>query len=113
MKPGDIVAVPGRDRHWVVLPVTRNMIRRGLNTTTPGMHLFGGAWYGRDLLSHKTYGKIANISLARSLLQSSSCYQPTRGAFKVVGNVRVRRTMKDDLKIPSLAISRIRDRAKS
>jgi hypothetical protein len=94
MKAGTIVKIPGHSRAWVVLPVTRTMIRRGLNTDKPGMHLFGGAWYGRDLLNDKAYGKVLPLS----------------GPRKVVGSVAARRTLKGDLRVPSTAMKRIRER---
>lgn len=92
MKAGTIVKIPGHSRSWVALPVTRTMIRRGINTEKPGMHLFGGAWYGSDLLNDKAYGKVL----------------PLNGPRKVVGSVAARRTLKGDLKVPTRAMKRIR-----
>jgi len=48
----------GSRRVAVELKVTRRDLSQGLNARTTGRHLFGGAWYGRDLASTKSYGKI-------------------------------------------------------
>ena len=81
MKAGDIVRVTGYHRDWVALPVTAKEIRRGVNARTPGLYLFGGAWYGKDLMRNATYGKVI----------------PATGAHKVVGHVKSRRTLRGDL----------------
>jgi hypothetical protein len=48
----------GRAVLTVELPVTRRDLARGVNAARPGRYLFRGAWYGRDLTSIETYGKI-------------------------------------------------------
>lgn len=47
-----------RYRLCVALPVTLKDLRAGLNANARGLHLFRGAWYGNDLLSIDTFGKI-------------------------------------------------------
>lgn len=45
----------------VALPVTWRDIQLhglGFNADRPGIYLFRGAWYGRDLTRHSTFGKI-------------------------------------------------------
>ena len=82
MKAGDIVRIPGHYRDWVALPVTAKQFRRGVNVPAPGMYLFGGAWYGTDLMTNATYGKVIRAT----------------GRHKVVGHVKSRRTLRGDLK---------------
>lgn len=91
MKAGTIVRIPGYHRPWVALPVTRAQVRRGLNTHRSGMHLFGGPWYGKNLMDNTSYGKII----------------PLAGPRRVIGHVRVRRTRRGELAIPSRARQRL------
>ena len=58
MRTGDLVRARGYKRLWVVLPVSRNQAKRLMNARGPGTYLFGGLWYGRDPLSHRSYGKM-------------------------------------------------------
>lgn len=58
MKKGDLIRVPGSKRCYVALPVTQADIARGINADAPGLHLFGGYWYGGGPLRKKSYGKI-------------------------------------------------------
>lgn len=58
MKIGDLVKVPGASRLYVVLPLTKADIVRGMNAESPGLHLFGGYWYSGGPLRHRSYGKI-------------------------------------------------------
>ncbi len=48
----------GNRRVAVELDVTRRHLAEGINARTVGRHMFYGAWYGRDLKSTRTYGKI-------------------------------------------------------
>jgi hypothetical protein len=85
MKAGDIIRIPGHSRDWVALPVTRMQVtrRKGrINTRVPGLHLFGGAWYGTNLMNSSTFGKIV----------------PAKGPHKIVGHVNDRRTLRGDLR---------------
>lgn len=97
MKAGDIVKVSGHNRVWVALPVTRKQVRRGVNARNPGLYLFGGAWYGKDLANIQSYGKII----------------PAANPHKVIGNIKNSRTLRGDLlsarynKISSKAIDRL------
>lgn len=58
MKAGDLVAVPGALRQYVVLPVSHMDIALGLDVKTPGLYLFGGYWYRGGALRHQAYGKV-------------------------------------------------------
>jgi hypothetical protein len=101
MKAGDIVRVPGYNRDWVALPLTLRNIRLGANARTPGMYLWGGAWYGRDLMNNRTFGKILRSNVPH----------------KIVGHVKIVRTLRNDLKdarrakLPSRTLARMRNRA--
>lgn len=48
----------GRRHLAVELPVTRRDLAQGVNAMRVGRYLFRGAWYGRDLTTLSTYGKI-------------------------------------------------------
>ncbi len=48
-------------RNWVVLPVTKKDIKRGINADQIGFFAFGGMWYGRNPMKIKSYGKIQSI----------------------------------------------------
>lgn len=64
-RAGDLVKVRGSRRKWVVLPVTREDVRRGANVRASGLHLFGGYWYASEAiggpLSPKAYGKVIEL----------------------------------------------------
>lgn len=94
MQPGTIVRIPKYTYAWVALPVTRLMLNQGINARKIGMHLFGGPWYGSDLMSAKTYGKIL----------------PLTGAHKVIGHVSCERTQKSAVRVKSRAIKRLEKR---
>ena len=48
-------------RSWVVLPVTKKDLKRGVNADKEGLYAFGGMWYGRNPMKIKSYGKILPI----------------------------------------------------
>lgn len=62
MKIGDLVKIPGTSRHYVVLPVERHDIARGVNVEAPGLYLFGGYWYKGGPLRHQAYGKVLPLT---------------------------------------------------
>jgi hypothetical protein len=49
-------------RNWVVLPITKNDLRRSVNADSEGLYAFGGMWYGRNPMKIKSYGKIQPIN---------------------------------------------------
>ena len=61
-------------RNWMVLPVTKKDLKRGINAYKEGLHAFGGMWYGRNPMKIKSYGKIRPIEedvyLVRRVLHS-------------------------------------------
>lgn len=62
VRHGDLVAVHGTRRKFVALSVTAKDIRRGLNVSKPGIHLFSGYWYANSTLGGPlcsgAYGKV-------------------------------------------------------
>lgn len=58
MRPGDLVRLRPCHRHWIALRVTLSDIKKGLDVFKPGIHIFGGFWYGRDPLQKDGYGKV-------------------------------------------------------
>lgn len=48
-------------RHWVVLPVTKEDFKKGINADSEGLYAFGGMWYGRNPMKRKSYGKISPV----------------------------------------------------
>lgn len=48
-------------RNWVVLPVTKKDLKRGVNAEKEGLYGFGGLWYGRNPTKIRSYGKISII----------------------------------------------------
>ena len=48
-------------RCWMVLPVTKKDLKRGINSDKEGLHAFGGMWYGRNPMKNNSYGKILSI----------------------------------------------------
>lgn len=48
-------------RLGVQIKTTAQDVRRGMNVDRPGLYMFRGAWYGRDLSSSQAYGKIEGV----------------------------------------------------
>jgi len=48
-------------RNWIVLPVTKKDLKRGINADKEGLYAFGGMWYGRNPMKIESYGKILPI----------------------------------------------------
>lgn len=48
-------------RNWIILPVSKKDIKRGMNAEKEGLYGFGGLWYGRNPMKSKNYGKISSI----------------------------------------------------
>ena len=68
MQHGDLIQVNGESRRYVALNVTQQDIRRyGLNTDTPGLHLFTGYWYPGSPLQHRAYGKIVHPRYVKNM----------------------------------------------
>lgn len=67
---GDVVEIL-RDgngmRKWVILEVTEADIEAGTDAVAPGLHAFGGMWYGDEALSINSYGKMISIDGATVL----------------------------------------------
>lgn len=53
-----IVKTSEFNRCWIVLPVTKKDISKGINADKEGLYGFGGMWYGRNPMKIKSYGKI-------------------------------------------------------
>jgi len=64
LKPGMLIRRNGKgyQRCWIVLPVTKKDLKRGINAPCEGLYGFGGMWYGRNPMKHRCYGKIANLT---------------------------------------------------
>lgn len=58
MRELSLVRVRGSNRLWVALYVCDHDIKAGINAKKPGVHLFGGMWYGRDPRKKTSFGKI-------------------------------------------------------
>lgn len=47
------------NRIWVVLDVSQNRFdTTTVNVEKPGLYAFGGMWYGYDIMSVDSYGKV-------------------------------------------------------
>jgi len=62
MKSGQLISFAHDSGNcWIILEVTLEMYRRSRyfrwNGYTPGFYAFRGFWYGRNPLSHKSFGK--------------------------------------------------------
>lgn len=63
LKKGMIIRFVDQDyvRNWIILPVTKKELNRGINAEGFGLYAFGGLWYGRNPMKTKSYGKIVPI----------------------------------------------------
>lgn len=60
IKEYDIVKVENdNNRLWVAHNVTQQDIEKGVNAINPGIHLFGGIWYGdKNPFKMSSFGKM-------------------------------------------------------
>ena len=61
VKERQIIRLSDSSRAWVVIAVTQKEIdddKDGINTDAPGLHCFGGMWYGDDPAKRSSFGKI-------------------------------------------------------
>jgi hypothetical protein len=61
LQHGDLIAVEGSHRYWVVLNISKKDLQNGINAPSPGLYGFGGMWYGRKVFHYKSYGKIQSL----------------------------------------------------
>jgi len=60
---GDVVKIPGYDRHWVALYIRQDVVDQGkIDVTEPGLYLFGGMWHGNEFWNPASYGKVVSSS---------------------------------------------------
>lgn len=70
-KEGDVVKTDSYSRLWVVFEVTQKEFdETDINVECPGLYAFGGMWYGTDITSRESFGKVL----------------PLDDSFEVVGN---------------------------
>jgi hypothetical protein len=67
IKHGSIIRfkdATANERNWIALNVTEDDIKNGANAESPGLHGFGGMWYGENVYSRRSYGKMIVIDSA-------------------------------------------------
>jgi hypothetical protein len=64
LRHGDVVDPVHRDegRCWVILKVTADDIKAGVDARRAGLYAFGGMWYGKKKADHSSYGKMLHLS---------------------------------------------------
>jgi hypothetical protein len=74
IKKHQIVKLKGYPRLGIVLEVTENDIKKGINADTHGLYVFSGMWYGRDKFKIKSFGKIHDLDEIEFIVHDSCHY---------------------------------------
>lgn len=75
---GDVLFKPGQlyqtkdNRTIIILEVTKEELKRGINADKTGLYGFRGFWYGHDRFKIKSYGKIYELTGAEVLLKKNT-----------------------------------------
>ena len=75
---GDVLFKPGQlyqtkdNRIIIILEVSKEDLKRGINADKTGLYGFRGFWYGRDRFKIKSYGKIYKLTGAEVLLKKDT-----------------------------------------
>lgn len=75
---GDVLFKPGQlyqtkdNRIIIILEVSKEELKRGINADKTGLYGFRGFWYGRDRFKIKSYGKIYKLTGAEVLLKKDT-----------------------------------------
>lgn len=87
LKAGMIVkTLKGSRNYWIVLPVTKRQWKAGVNCEKPGLHLFSGYWYTRQVV-----GLVKGELGSNWNYKNTWCYgkiNPCNQKLKVVGYAR-------------------------
>lgn len=75
---GDVLFKPGQlyqtknNRIIIILEVSKEELKRGINADKTGLYGFRGFWYGRDRFKIKSYGKIYKLTGVEVLLKKDT-----------------------------------------